>query len=240
MDEVQRLFTGLTSDKGLSLSAQQLVQYETYFKLLVEWNEKMNLTGITEREQVYVKHFYDSLTLSFYVDLKNTQSLADIGSGAGFPSIPLKIAYPHLKVTIIDSLQKRISFLEHVSSSLGLTNVYCVHGRAEDAGVKPELRDQFDLVTARAVAKLNILNELCLPFTKTGGLFVAMKGSDPTAEIDEAKRSLKELNGKLVTVDSLTLPVEQSERHLIQIQKTAPTPKKYPRKAGVPAKTPIL
>ncbi|WP_211326564.1 16S rRNA (guanine(527)-N(7))-methyltransferase RsmG [Paenibacillus flagellatus] len=240
MDPVQVRFSELLAERNMSITDTQWSQFETYYRELVEWNEKMNLTGITEREQVYIKHFYDSLSLSFFVPVSGVETLADIGSGAGFPSIPLKIMFPHLRVTIIDSLNKRIQFLNHLVQALGLVDVQCMHGRAEDEARKPELRDAFDLVTARAVAKLNVLNEFCLPFAKPGGLFVAMKGSDPEGEVTEAAFSLKELRGEVKVTHRFELPFEQSERHLIVIRKASPTPKKYPRKAGTPLKQPLM
>lgn len=239
-DQVQQQFVELLVARGIALSEAQLHQFEVYYRQLVDWNERMNLTGITEREQVYIKHFYDSLSLSFFVSMKNIGSLADIGSGAGFPSIPLKIAFPHLKLTIIDSLNKRIQFLNHLVASLGLTDVQCVHGRAEDMARLPEHRDRYDLVTARAVARLAVLNEFCLPFVRTGGMFAAMKGQDVKAELQEAKRSLRELQGQLVDSHHFELPVEESSRHMVLIKKIGPTPRSYPRKAGTPLKSPLV
>ena len=240
MDTIQQSFVSMLEERGITVTPVMLEQFETYFKELVSWNEKMNLTGITEREQVYTKHFYDSLSLSFYYDMKNVSTIADIGSGAGFPGIPLKICFPHLKLTIIDSLAKRITFLQHIVDELGLTNVELIHGRAEDLGRKSGYRDHFDLVTARAVAKLALLNEFCLPFVRVGGTFAAMKGSDPADELQEATRSFKELKGKLISVNPFSLPVEESDRHIILISKKEPTPKKYPRKPGLPAKEPLI
>ena len=238
-DETLSQFIALLKEKGVDLSPQQLNQYEVYYRELIAWNEKMNLTGITEREQVYVKHFYDSVSLSFFMSMNEVNTLIDIGSGAGFPSIPLKIAFPHLKVTIVDSLNKRIQFLQHLVKELQISDVQCVHSRAEDAARLPELRDRFDLATARAVARLSILNELCLPFVRVGGHFVAMKGSDAADEIGEAKYSISELKAKLIDDYAFKLPIEQSARHLVVLQKTAVTPGKYPRKAGLPAKQPL-
>jgi 16S rRNA (guanine527-N7)-methyltransferase len=189
---------------------------------------------------VYVKHFYDSLSLAFYVDLTKVETLADIGTGAGFPSVPLKIAFPHLRVTLVDSLNKRIQFLSHVRDTLGLEDVACIHGRAEDLARKEEYRDQFDVVTARAVARLASLNEFCLPFVRKDGVFVSMKGSDPQEEVREAGLSLRELRGKLMQVHQFELPIEQAQRHLVVIRKIAATPAKYPRKAGTPLKTPLI
>ncbi|MBO9596698.1 MAG: 16S rRNA (guanine(527)-N(7))-methyltransferase RsmG [Cohnella sp.] len=240
MDATRQLFTEQLAALGIALSEKQLEQFETYFSLLVEWNEKMNLTGITERGAVYEKHFYDSLTLAKAVDFNEVTSLADIGSGAGFPSIPLAIVYPHLRITIVDSLAKRIRFLEEVTSQLGLAKVSPLHGRAEDVARLKAHRDQYDIVTARAVARLAVLNEFCLPFAKTGGTFVAMKGTDISEEISESKFSIDKLNGKLVRIEQMQLPSEGADRHLVLIEKTSTTPAAYPRKAGVPLKSPLL
>ncbi|MFD2615266.1 16S rRNA (guanine(527)-N(7))-methyltransferase RsmG [Paenibacillus gansuensis] len=240
MDNVKEQFTGLLQEKGLTVTEEQWNQFEAYYRELVSWNEKMNLTGITDRDQVYLKHFYDSISLAFYIPMDSVSTMADVGSGAGFPSIPLKIMFPHLKVTIIDSLNKRIHFLTHLVSETGLSEVTSLHGRAEDMARKPELRDRFDLVTARAVARLNVLNEFCLPFVRKGGTFAAMKGSNPAEELDEAKGSLKKLNAVLHEVHSFKLPVELSDRHIMVIHKKDVTPKAYPRKAGTPLKSPLM
>ncbi|AIQ15242.1 16S rRNA (guanine(527)-N(7))-methyltransferase RsmG [Paenibacillus durus] len=239
MDTVQDQFARRLEEQGISISSK-LDQFESYYRELISWNEKMNLTGITEREQVYTKHFYDSLSLAFFVDMTAVERMADIGSGAGFPGIPLKIAFPHIKLTIVDSLSKRISFLQHVCDELKLEGVELIHGRAEDIARQASHRDQYDLVTARAVARMALLNEFCLPFVRKDGIFAAMKGSDPTEEISESKFSLKELRGQLEKVESFSLPVEDSARHIVIIRKTGTTPVKYPRKAGIPAKTPLL
>lgn len=240
MDATQQLFTEQLAALGIDLSEKQLKQFETYFSLLVEWNEKMNLTGITERGAVYEKHFYDSMTLTKVVDLNEVSSLADIGSGAGFPSIPLAIAFPHLKVTIVDSLAKRIRFLEELTSQLGLAYVSPLHGRAEDVARLRAHRDQYDIVTARAVARLAVLNEFCLPFVKAGGTFIAMKGTGISEELSESKYSIDKLNGKLVRIEQMQLPSEGADRHLVLIEKTNATPAAYPRKAGVPLKSPLI
>ncbi|CAM4434836.1 16S rRNA (guanine(527)-N(7))-methyltransferase RsmG [Paenibacillus typhae] len=240
MDSTTTQFIALLQEKGIELSSRQLEQFELYYQELVSWNEKMNLTGITERDQVYTKHFYDSLSLAFYVDLTQVNSLADIGSGAGFPGIPLKICFPHIKLTIVDSLSKRISFLQHICDTLGLSGVQLIHGRAEDVARQFVHRDAYDVVTARAVARLSLLNEFCLPFTRKDGIFAAMKGNDPAEELNEAGRSLKELRAELKKVESFSLPVEESARHIVMIRKTGATPAKYPRKAGMPAKAPLV
>ncbi|MGD7053657.1 16S rRNA (guanine(527)-N(7))-methyltransferase RsmG [Sutcliffiella horikoshii] len=232
-------FISLLEEKGISLSSQQLSQFDTYYKLLVEWNEKMNLTAITDEEEVYLKHFYDSITASFYVDLNQELSLCDVGAGAGFPSIPLKICFPNLKVTIVDSLNKRITFLQNLANELGLKNVHFVHDRAETFGKNADYREKFDLVTARAVARLSVLSELCLPLVKEGGMFVPMKAAAASDELEKGKKALQILGGKLERVHSFSLPLEESERNILIINKIKSTPKKYPRKPGTPNKQPL-
>ncbi|KMJ60438.1 16S rRNA methyltransferase [Bacillus sp. LL01] len=232
-------FISLLEEKGITLSPQQLSQFDTYYRLLVEWNEKMNLTAITDEEEVYLKHFYDSITASFYVDLNQELSLCDVGAGAGFPSIPLKICFPNLKVTIVDSLNKRITFLQNLASELGLNNVHFVHDRAETFGKNADYREKFDLVTARAVARLSVLSELCLPLVKEGGKFVPMKAAAASEELEKGKKALQILGGKLEEVHSFSLPLEESERNILIINKIKPTPKKYPRKPGTPNKQPL-
>jgi len=242
MDDTQRLFVDRLAESGIVLDNPdvQLHQFEMYYKLLVEWNEVMNLTGITEREAVYEKHFYDSLTLTGAADLNHASTLADIGSGAGFPSLPVKIVFPHLKVTIVDSLAKRIRFLQAVTAALDLREVTCLHGRAEEVGRDPIHRDRYDVVTARAVARLAALNELCLPFARVGGMFVAMKGSDVNEELEESRYSARKLNAAIRDTLVLTLPGEGSARQLIALVKQGPTPRDYPRKPGVPLKQPLV
>lgn len=224
----------------IHLSQEQVNQFDQYYHLLVEWNQKMNLTAITEEEEVYLKHFYDSLSLAFYVDItKESLKLMDVGAGAGFPSIPLKIVFPHLEVTIVDSLKKRIHFLETVKENLGLQHVQVFHGRAEDFGQDVNHRECYDFVTARAVARLEVLAEYCLPFAKVGGQFVAMKAAKADEEIQSAKPAIATLGGKFAEDIAFELPEEVGERHLLCIQKRKVTPKKYPRKAGLPQKKPI-
>ncbi|WP_313803101.1 16S rRNA (guanine(527)-N(7))-methyltransferase RsmG [Cytobacillus sp.] len=232
-------FIEMLGAKGISLSPQQLQQYETYYSTLVEWNEKMNLTAITDKPEVYLKHFYDSITAAFYFDFKEPIHICDVGAGAGFPSLPIKIAFPELHVTIVDSLNKRISFLEHLSNQLGLKNVQFIHDRAETFGQKKEHREAYDVVTARAVARLSVLSELCLPLVKVGGTFVAMKGASAKEELEAGKKAIAVLGGKLNQSYSFTLPQEESERNILIIKKEKSTPKKYPRKPGTPNKTPI-
>jgi 16S rRNA (guanine527-N7)-methyltransferase len=240
MDEVVNQFNSLLVEKGITLTSLQLSQFEQYYQELIVWNDKMNLTGITDREQVYIKHFYDSVSLSFYIPMASIQTLIDIGSGAGFPSIPLKIVYPHLQITIIDSLNKRIQFLQHIVKTLDLNTISCIHSRAEDAARDLNLRNKFHLATARAVARLSVLNELCLPFVEEKGFFVAMKGTDIQGEVEEADYSIKQLLSELKEVHSFELPLEQAKRSIVIIQKNGRTPAKYPRKAGIPSKEPLI
>ena len=237
MNEQQ--FIEALKEKGIELTEQQVEQFRKYFELLVEWNEKMNLTAITDLEGVYLKHFYDSISASFYYDFNDTTSVCDVGAGAGFPSLPIKICYPHLHVTIVDSLNKRITFLNHLSEQLGLENVNFVHARAEEFGQNAAYREKFDTVTARAVARLSVLSELCIPLVKEGGKFVALKAAAGADEFKEAKSAINTLGGKLQEEHHFLLPVEGSERSLYVFNKIKPTPKKYPRKPGVPNKAPI-
>jgi 16S rRNA (guanine527-N7)-methyltransferase len=232
-------FEASLQEKGISLTSKQLDQFQTYFETLVEWNEKMNLTAITEKNEVYLKHFYDSIAASFYFDFTKPFHLCDVGAGAGFPSIPLKIVFPDIQVTIVDSLNKRISFLNHLASELHLDNVHFVHDRAETFGVNPAYRETFDVVTARAVARMSVLSELCLPLVKVGGTFIAMKAAHANDELKIGQKAITTLGGKLQEVHTFTLPLEESERNILIIKKEKQTPKKYPRKPGTPGKTPI-
>ncbi|MFP3420422.1 16S rRNA (guanine(527)-N(7))-methyltransferase RsmG [Bacillus sp. SIMBA_154] len=232
-------FKAALEEKGITLSPVQLEQFETYFRMLVEWNEKMNLTSITEKEEVYLKHFYDSISAAFFIDFHNVTTICDIGAGAGFPSIPLKICFPHLHVTIVDSLQKRITFLNELAKGLNLQETTFYHDRAETFGQRKEKRESYDLVTARAVARLSVLSELCLPLVKKEGLFVALKASAADEEMQAGKKAVTVLGGEVVEKHSFVLPLEESERNIIVIEKKKQTPKKYPRKPGTPNKSPI-
>ncbi|CAD2074229.1 ribosomal RNA small subunit methyltransferase G [Phocicoccus schoeneichii] len=225
--------------EGIEVTDIQMKQFDMYFKMLVEWNEKINLTAVTEENEVYEKHFYDSITPLFYADIEEGASLCDVGAGAGFPSIPMKILRPDLKVTIVDSLNKRIMFLNELTANLELDKITLVHDRAETFG-QHTARHMFDVVTARAVARLNVLAELCLPLVRTGGKFIVLKGKRTMEEIDEAEFALKLLGGKLEAVHELSLPEEESDRYILEIKKTSKTPRKYPRKPGTPSKKPLL
>ncbi|MDW0111247.1 16S rRNA (guanine(527)-N(7))-methyltransferase RsmG [Sporosarcina aquimarina] len=232
-------FINELKEKGIQLDAHQVAQFKKYFELLVEWNEKMNLTAITDAPSVYLKHFYDSISASFFTDLTQELTLCDIGAGAGFPSIPLKICFPNLHVTIVDSLNKRINFLNELASQLELKNVWFVHARAEEFGQNSAYREQFDIVTARAVARLSVLAELCVPALKVNGKFIAMKGAAAADEMSDAKKALETLGVVLEDKHTFSLPLEESERTVFVFSKEKKTPKKYPRKPGTPNKTPI-
>jgi 16S rRNA (guanine527-N7)-methyltransferase len=233
------LFTTMLEEKGISLSPTQLNQFETYYKLLVEWNEKMNLTAITEKPEVYLKHFFDSVSAAFYFDFSKEASICDVGAGAGFPSIPLKICFPHLKISIVDSLQKRITFLEELSRALQLENMTFYHDRAETFGQKVDIRESFDIVMARAVARMSVLSELCLPLVKVDGVFIAMKAASVAEELEDAMKAIATLGGQVRDVHHFLLPIEKSDRNIVIIDKKKPTPKKYPRKPGTPNRSPI-
>lgn len=234
-------FIQALEEKGIILTDKQIQQFQRYYELLVEWNEKVNLTSITEKEEVYLKHFYDSIMPLWLEEelFEGDKTLVDVGAGAGFPSIPMKIIQPDLQVTIVDSLNKRINFLEHLFEELELTKVQAIHGRAEEVGQDPQYRGQFDLVTARAVASLEVLSELCLPLLKKGGHFVALKGQKAQAELELAGKAIKELGAKYEYSLTDSLPIVDSEREILIIRKTLETPKKYPRRPGMPAKKPI-
>ena len=233
-------FRKALEDEEWPIDSKKMEQYHKYFTLLREWNKKINLTAIIEEEEVYLKHFYDSLTLAKYTTIEGESlRLCDVGSGAGFPSIPLKILFPEIEITIVDSLKKRINFLEILVEELGLKNVHLYHSRAEDFGQNKKFRSSFDLVTARAVARLSVLSEFCLPITKEQGVFVAMKGSQGAEELADAKKAIKTLGGKLDRVENFELPYEAGEHTIVLIDKVKKTPNKYPRQAGTPNKKPL-
>ena len=225
------------AEAQLSFTEEQLAQFTRYYELLVETNKVMNLTAITEPEEVAVKHMVDSL-LAFEVAMAG-KTLVDVGTGAGFPGVPLKIYCPSLKVTLVDSLGKRLRFLEQVISELGLKGIRCEHLRAEDAGRNKKHREQYDYVTARAVARLSVLSEYCLPLAKKGGQFIALKGSRYAEEIDEGGAAVKILGGKIISAEPVKLPGLDDGRAIIKIAKIKATPAQYPRKAGTPEKQPL-
>lgn len=228
-----------TEKYGISLSDEQLDQFDKYYQLLVEWNEKINLTAITEPREVAIKHMVDSLSC-WQADLfEDGIAVIDVGTGAGFPGIPLKIYRPDIKLILLDSLNKRIKFLQTVVDELGLKDVKCIHARAEEAARNKALREKFDLVVSRAVARLPVLAEYCLPFVKTGGIFAALKGMKFAEEATDAKNALSVLGGSQPECVAIKLPYLEDKRAVIYIKKEKSTPKAYPRKAGTPDKNPL-
>lgn len=225
------------AEAQLSFTEEQLAQFTRYYELLVETNKVMNLTAITEPEEVAVKHMVDSLLA--YEDGMQGKTLVDVGTGAGFPGVPLKIYCPSLKVTLVDSLGKRLRFLQQVIDELGLKGIRCEHLRAEDAGRSKKHREQYAYVTARAVARLSVLSEYCLPLAKKGGQFIALKGSRFAEEIEEGEAAVKILGGKIISAEPVKLPGLDDGRAIIKIAKIKATPAQYPRKAGTPEKQPL-
>lgn len=237
---MSEIFQKKLSDLGLELNDKQLQQFDKYYELLVEWNKVMNLTGITEYEEVNEKHFIDSLSLVKVLSITDISSVIDIGTGAGFPGIPLKIVFPHLKVTLLDSLNKRINFLNKVIEELELKDIHTIHGRAEDFARQEEYREQYDLCVSRAVANLSTLSEYCLPYVKQGGAFIPYKSGEIEEEVLQSKTAVKILGGKMDGIVKFVLPGSDISRSFIKIKKIKKTGKKFPRKAGLPAKEPIV
>lgn len=221
------------------LSDEQITQFIKYYELLAEWNQVMNLTAITEYDEVVKKHFVDSVSLIKAYDVSREVNVIDVGTGAGFPGLALKIAFPNLQVTLLDSLNKRIHFLDSVIEELGLTGVETIHGRAEDYARKGKLRERFDLCVSRAVANLSTLSEYCLPFVKVGGQFISYKSEKIAEEMDTASKAIILLGGKVKEQIEFILPSSDIYRNLFVIEKVKETPVKYPRKAGVPGKEPL-
>ena len=234
-----RRFEQELNELGVRLNDIQKEQFDRYYELLVEWNRVMNLTGITDYDEVNLKHFTDSLTIVRINNMENVSTLIDIGTGAGFPGLPIKIAFPHIKVILLDSLNKRIKFLDKVIEELNLDNVFTLHGRAEDYAKKVEYREQFDTCVSRAVANLSTLSEYCLPFVKEGGNFISYKSAESDEEISHSEKAINLLGGKINRVEKFVLPESDMRRALVKIDKVKSTPKKYPRKAGMPGKEPL-
>ena len=225
---------------GVTLSPVQKEQFIKFYEFLVEKNKVMNLTAITEGVGIVQKHFIDSLTIVKAEDMMEIDNMIDIGTGAGFPAIPIKIAFPHVEMVLVDSLDKRVNFVNEVIEALDLKKIRCIHGRAEDLGHDPQLREKFDLCVSRAVANLAVLAEYCMPFVKPQkGSFVAYKAGDLHEEIDMARNSVNMMGGEIKQEIGFFLPYSDISRSLIWIQKEMRTPKMYPRKAGIPSKSPI-
>lgn len=223
----------------IETNENMLEQFDLFYHLLVEWNKVMNLTGITEYEEVVEKHFADSLSLARFLNLNKIHTVIDVGTGAGFPGIPLKIAFPHLKVVLLDSLNKRINFLNEVIAKLDLKEIHTIHGRAEEYARKPEYREQFDLCVSRAVANLSVLSEYCIPYIQVGGIFVPYKSGDIDEEVAASRKAVDILGGQIDHVEKFQLPDTDIHRSFVFINKIKNTQKKYPRKAGTPAKEPL-
>lgn len=236
---MSQTFENKISALGITLTDRQKQQFDKFYELLVEWNKVMNLTGITDYEEVNEKHFVDSLSLVQAIDIDKEQTVIDIGTGAGFPGIPLKIAFPHLKMVLLDSLNKRINFLNVVINELGLTDIKTIHGRAEDYAKQAEYREQFDICVSRAVANLSTLSEYCIPYVKVGGMFIPYKSGEIDEEVQQAKKAIHILGGKLDEVIKFQLPDTEINRSFVKINKVQNTAKKYPRKAGLPTKEPL-
>ena len=223
----------------IETNENMLEQFDLFYHLLVEWNKVMNLTGITEYEEVVEKHFADSLSLARFLDLNKIHTVIDVGTGAGFPGIPLKIAFPHLKVVLLDSLNKRINFLNEVIAKLDLKEIHTIHGRAEEYARKPEYREQFDLCVSRAVANLSVLSEYYIPYIRIGGIFIPYKSGDIDEEVAASRKAVDILGGQIDHVEKFQLPDTDIHRSFVFINKIKNTQKKYPRKAGTPAKEPL-
>lgn len=224
---------------GIDLTDLQVDQFNRFYQMMVEKNKVMNLTGITEYGEVVEKHFIDSLSIVKIIDINKVSTVIDVGTGAGFPGIPLKIAFPHLKIILLDSLNKRIKFLNDVINETGLDDISTIHGRAEDFAKQNEYREQFDLCVSRAVANLATLSEYCLPYVKVGGKFVSYKSGEIDEEVENSKTAVKVLGGKISKIEKFQLQGTDIGRSFVEIKKVKNTGKKFPRKAGLPAKEPI-
>lgn len=238
MNSIQTLLDGI-SELNIELNEEQKNKFIIYKKLLKEWNKKINITAITDDKEIDIKHFLDSLTPNITNLFEGEKSVIDIGTGGGFPGLPLKIVNPSLKVTLLDSLNKRIIFLNEVIKSLNLKDVKAIHGRAEELGRTVEYREKYHVCISRAVASLDTLSEYCIPFVKKGGYFISMKGPDVEKELEESKKAINILGGNIETVEKIMLPESNISHSLIIIKKTKETPTKYPRGGGKPKKRPL-
>ena len=236
-EEFTKKIEELSNEIGILLNEKQINQFYAYMELLLDWNEKINLTAITAPEEIILKHFIDSMTIAKYI--KEGAKVIDVGTGAGFPGIPLKIIREDIEITLLDSLNKRINFLNEVINQLKLAEIQAVHSRVEEFGQNKKYRENFDCATSRAVANLSTLAEYLIPLIKINGMCISMKGSDVKEEIQQSERAISLLGGKIEEVEEFQLPKSDMDRNIIIIRKTKPTPPKYPRKPGTPAKEPI-
>ena len=236
---MSQIFESKLKELGITLNNTQKQQFDKFYELLIEWNQVMNLTGITEYEEVNEKHFIDSLSIVKAVDMDSVVTVIDIGTGAGFPGIPLKIAFPYLKMVLLDSLNKRVQFLISVIDTLELTDLETIHGRAEDFAKQTQYREQFDLCVSRAVANLATLSEYCIPYVKQEGMFIPYKSGEIEEELQNSKKAVHILGGEIEDVIKFQLPGTEIGRSFVKIRKVQNTSKKYPRKAGLPGKEPI-
>ena len=238
MHDYSKLISYL-SQYGVTVSDDQIQKLDTYYEMMIETNKSLNLTAITEFDEVIIKHYIDSVTIVRDIDMAGKKSVIDVGTGAGFPGMVLKIIFPELNITLFDSLQKRLNFLEEVIYALGLKDISTYHVRAEEAGHISSMREQYDICVSRAVANLPVLCELCLPFVKEGGIFVAYKSDKGSSEVESSAHALSVLNSSVVKEDEFTLPDSDMVRDLVIISKDGPCPKAYPRKPGTPSKKPL-
>lgn len=236
---MKQLLLDGAKELGINLTEIQLNQFMMYKSLLQEWNEKMNLTAITEDREVMTKHFLDCMTIHKAIDMNTQKTVIDIGTGAGFPGLVIKIAFPHLEVTLVDALKKRLTFLEEVINQLGLKGIKCIHSRAEDLGKNKAYREGFDICASRAVANLAVLSEYTLPFVKVDGYLMALKGQKIEEELEQGKKAIQILGGQLEEVVHTGVPFTELDHKIAKIKKVKPTALKYPRKAGEPTKAPL-
>ena len=237
---MENKFENQLKELNIQLDEKQKHQFQRYYELLTEWNKVMNLTGITDYDEVNEKHFVDSLSIVKAVDIENIKTVIDIGTGAGFPGLPLKIVYPQLHVVLLDSLNKRVKFLNTVIEELKLDDIETLHGRAEDYARQTNYREQFDLCVSRAVANLSTLSEYCIPYIRVGGIFISYKSGSIEGELQSSKKAVKILGGVIEKTVKFQLPGTEIGRSFVKIKKEEQTKKKYPRKAGLPSKEPIL
>ena len=238
MSNIEILRQGI-EDFGIEASDKMLADFQKYKEILVEWNQKMNLTGIEDEKEVFIKHFLDSVSAVTKGYIKNGMSLIDVGTGAGFPGLPIAIMNPNVEVTLLDSLNKRINYLNIVVRELGLKNVTTIHSRAEDGARKQELREKFDVATSRAVANMAVLSEFCMPYVRKGGYFVALKGPSIDEELKNAGNAIKTLGGELKGIIEVSIEETDLKHNIVEVEKIKPCPKTYPRKAGTITKKPL-